>query len=162
MPLVVHWPGVVEPRRVAMSTDTHDLHATLAALAGRGESSTDLWSALLTGEEAREPRARFAAASSLEGGIFMARSARRKLVWAPRAGYGWGMGDVRDAEFVFDLERDPGERVNLAGSDDLEAAWLRSRLEAWLVRARELEGRGRDAELDEEALQQLRALAYLP
>ena len=47
---------------------------------------------------------------------------------------GKGPGRTWDAEYLFDLERDPGETTNLAGDDSLEAAWLRSRLRAWVER----------------------------
>ena len=44
-------------------------------------------------------------------------------MWAPRRGMGWGMGEgigrSRDAEYVFDLTRDPHETVNWAGAHGL-------------------------------------------
>ena len=80
----------------------------------------------------------FAAASSLQGGIFMVRSPHHKLIWAPRSGAGWGQGEgrgrSRDPEYFFDLDDDPDETVNRVGDGSLEEAWLRSRLLAWIGR----------------------------
>jgi len=87
------------------------------------------------------------------------------VIYAPRTGIDWGMGEgvgrTRDVEYVFDLQTDPEEMVNLAGEAPLEAAWLRSRLFAWIERGKLLEAKGEEAELDEELRQQLEALGYL-
>ncbi len=74
---------------------------------------------------------------------------------------GTGRGRGHDFEYVFDLAADPGEHRNLAGTDSVEVAWLRSRLAAWLERARLLEAGGAPVELDEESRDHLRALGYL-
>jgi hypothetical protein len=108
---------------------------------------------------------RFAAAPGVAGGIFSAQSARRKLVWAPRQGSQWGMGDgagrSHEAEYVFDLAADPGELENLAGEPSLETDWLRSRLLAWIELGRALQPGGEEVELDDAMEQNLRALGYL-
>jgi hypothetical protein len=76
----------------------------------------------------------------VRGGIFAARTRRWKVVWAPRTGIHWGVGEGlgrgRDAEQVFDLVRDPEETRNLAGLvDAAEPLWLRGRLLAWARQA---------------------------
>ena len=75
---------------------------------------------------------------------------------------GRGRGRTHDAEYLFDLESDPGEHTNLAGLSSLEADWLWSRLQAWLAvwQARQLPGND-DTELDEATKLQLEALGYV-
>ena len=101
------------------------------------------------------------------GGIYSAQAGRWKLVWAPRFGSEWGMGDgsgrSRDPEYLFDLEKDPGEQVNLAGESSLEVAWLRSRLLAWIQRYRADHGGEpvrKPQPVDAETERRLRALGY--
>lgn len=170
VPLVFWWPGHVAPHTVDTPVDTLDLHRTLATLVSPPESVTaggdSLWPLVLEGAAGPAGKAvRFAAASSLEGGIYMARSARYKLLWAPRVGSDWGMGQGlgrgRDAELVFDLENDPGEHHNLAGEDILEVAWLRERLRRWIDVGEKLQP-GEDLDdIDEETRRSLRALGYI-
>lgn len=166
IPLIFWWPGVLEPFVVDRPTDALDLHTTLRALIDPGgvhdAEGESLWP-LLTGGEWSTPKAvRFAAASSLRTGIFMARSDHAKFIWAPRWGMGEGLGRTRDAVYLFDLESDPGEMENLAGGPGLEAAWLRSQLRAWIEREKliDLESASPD-EIDDETRRRLRALGYL-
>ena len=65
------------------------------------------------------------------GPTYIAASDRYKLVKAPDLGL---VKTSRDAEYLFDLRRDPSEEHNLAGARLVEAEWLRSRLEAWIER----------------------------
>ena len=65
------------------------------------------------------------------GPTYVAASDRYKLVKAPDLGL---VETSRDAEYLFDLRRDPAEEHNLAGARLVEADWLRSRLEAWIER----------------------------
>jgi arylsulfatase A-like enzyme len=156
IPLILWAPGRLRGGAVTARTDTLDLHATLLDLAGiprpegtRGRSLSGL---------------HLAAASGLRGGAFAIRSDRYKVIWAPRTGLQWGMGDgigrSRDPEYVFDLVRDPRETLNLAGGGGLEAAWLRSRLLAWAERGRSEGGEEEQTPVDAETLQRLRALGY--
>jgi arylsulfatase A-like enzyme len=166
IPLVLRAPGRIAPARIERPSDTLDLHATLLELCRLDASAGSDGRPLLEPPAAGDRETvRFAAASSLRGGIFSARSASWKVVWAPRGGRGWGMGEglgrSRDPEYLFDLAADPGETVNLAGAGDLEAAWLRSRLLAWIERGAEPAGDGEQAAQDEATLRQLRALGYL-
>jgi arylsulfatase A-like enzyme len=170
IPLIFWWPGQLEPHVVDMATSNVDLHETLREVVGAPHSDLgdgrSLWPLLAaTDPQPRGEQIQFAAASSLKGGIFLARSDRYKVIYAPRTGIDWGMGEgvgrTRDVEYVFDLQTDPEEMVNLAGQAPLEAAWLRSRLFAWIERGKLLEIEGEEAELDEELRQQLEALGYL-
>jgi arylsulfatase A-like enzyme len=169
IPLVFWWPGQLRPATVEEPTDTLDVNATLVELCGLGRpegSGRGLLRGL--GKPHREDRGggyiHLAAASSVIGGIYSAQAGRWKLVWAPRYGTEWGMGDgsgrTRDPEYLFDLEKDPGERVNLAGESSLEVAWLRSRLLAWIQRYHSEEPVHKPQPVDAETERRLRALGY--
>src|SRR5262249_24406245 len=150
-------------------TETVDLQRALAALAGAGRGGPrSLWTLLGAGarpDAARDPERELclAAASSLRGGIYSARTARWKVVWAPRIGAQWGMGQgpgrSREPEYVFDLAADPHERNNLAGIDVPELLWLRSRLLGWAAGAEADEGNV-IAPQDAETRARLKALGY--
>ena len=139
IPLVLWAPGRLRKGEVTSLTDTLDLHATLLDFVGipkpeetRGRS--------LAGPLPAGPR--FAAASSLKGGIYAIRSDRYKVIWAPRTGLHW---------------------INIAGGGGggggLEAAWLRSRLLAWAEQGRSEEAAGQEPE-DDETRKRLQALGY--
>jgi arylsulfatase A-like enzyme len=163
IPLVLWWPGHLAPRTVDEPTDTLDLRATLLDLCRLGRPDGD-GRTLLRGTPSRKGYVHLAAASSVIGGIYSAQAGKWKLVWAPRFGTEWGMGDgsgrTRDPEYLFDLEKDPGERINLAGDRSLEAAWLRSRLLAWIQKNRRQEPPRRQEPINAETERKLRALGY--
>lgn len=170
VPLVAWWPGVLAPGRVDAATDTQDLYVTLRQLVAEYEppplAGRSLWPLLLAQPETTaDKEVRFAAAPGVEGGIYAAHSRTRKLVWAPRKGSQWGMGDghgrSHEAEYVFDLVADPAERVNLAGEPSLETDWLRARLRAWIELGRMLQPGSEEAELDDAMERNLRALGYV-
>jgi arylsulfatase A-like enzyme len=175
IPLVVWWPGTIAPFSTKALTDNLGLYSLLANLAAQGEPITggghSLWPYLL-GQRGPNPTGRevvFASASAVRGGIFMARSARYKYVYAPRAssrgGDRWGMGQGRgrgyDGEYLFDLIEDPAETKNLIGEDNLEADWLQTRLTTWIAAGEAIEAGEALDEMDEERQKSLRALAYL-
>jgi len=163
IPLVFWWPGRLRPAVVEEPTDTLDLHATLVDLCGLGEPVGD-GRPLLRQPPRSDGYIHLAAASSVVGGIYSAQAGRWKLVWAPRYGYEWGMGDgsgrTRDPEYLFDREADPREQVNLAGERSLEVAWLRSRLLAWIQRNRSEEPPRKQEPISAETERRLRALGY--
>jgi arylsulfatase A-like enzyme len=170
VPLLVWWPGQLAHRVIDKPTDTLDLHITLRSLVAplpQGpEYGDDLWGAISGFSSATdEPRLHFATAPGLRSAT-MARSDRWKLIQVPRPRLRWGMGRGRgrthEAEYLFDLESDPGEHINLAGLSALEADWLWSRLQAWRAtwQARQLQ-EAEEAELDETTRQQLEALGYV-
>ncbi|HSN88725.1 MAG TPA: sulfatase-like hydrolase/transferase, partial [Thermoanaerobaculia bacterium] len=142
IPLILWSPGRLRPTVVEEPTDTLDLHATLLDLCGLRKSEGAEGRPLPAVVRPDSGYVHLAAASSVVGGIYSARWGRHKFVWAPRYGPYWGMGDgrgrSRDPEYLFDLEKDPEETLNLAGNGGLEAAWLRSRLLAWVQRNRSL------------------------
>ncbi|HEX2225323.1 MAG TPA: sulfatase [Thermoanaerobaculia bacterium] len=167
IPMVFWAPGRLRPGTVALPTDSLDLHATLVETGGlqpEKPSAGRPLSQLIRGEAGGYIH--FAAASSVKGGMYAAQAGRWKVVWAPRTGMGWGVGDglgrTRDPEYLFDIQKDPGEKVNLAGRGDMEAAWLRSRLLAWIEAGRQPEEGEKTVEpTDPETLDRLRALGYV-
>lgn len=168
IPLVVSWPGRIRPHRIESLTSTVDLHASLLTLLGGDpDESTgrSLWPEILGGNPERaQPQITFAVAPSLDGAV-MARSDRWKLIRTPRNGPDRGLGHGRgrswDVEYVFDLVNDPDEQANLAGTDELEVAWLRSRLTEWLETQRTLQPAPGDQVMDDETKDQLEALGYV-
>ncbi|HSS49573.1 MAG TPA: sulfatase-like hydrolase/transferase, partial [Thermoanaerobaculia bacterium] len=162
IPLILWAPERLRPAAVEAPTNTLDLHVTLLELAGLHPSPRAEGRSLLSARDPREPR--LASASSLKGGIYSASNGRFKVILAPRTGLDWGQGEglgrSRDAEYLFDLAKDPGEAVNLAGSGGLEAAWLRSRLMAWIARGRMPAAGREETGVDRETQEKLRALGY--
>lgn len=183
VPWVLWAPGRVPAgEKVTAPTDTLDVHAALLRLAG-GEragagarpAAADVaaaepsWAHFAAAQPsrdrfaARSSRVHFASAALPPGGVFAATHGRWKLAWAPRTGIHWGMGanlgHTSDPEYLFDLAADPAERRNLAGDEDLAAAWLRSRLLAWATAQRRLTGS--EATVDEATRARLRALGYV-
>ncbi|HEV7509778.1 MAG TPA: sulfatase [Thermoanaerobaculia bacterium] len=164
IPLILWAPERLRPAAVEAPTNTLDLHVTLLELAGLHPSARAEGHSLLLGgaRDSREPR--LASASSLKGGIFSASNGRFKVVLAPRTGLDWGQGEglgrSRDPEYLFDLTKDPGEAVNLAGTGGFEAAWLRSRLMAWIARGRMPAKGSGEGPVDRETQEKLRALGY--
>jgi arylsulfatase A-like enzyme len=187
--------AVTAGRRIDAPTDTADLHRALRTLAEAGRPATAaatgpgpggagpagsnaadaaaptgpssvLWDLLrASGDPAARHEPRFAAASSIKGGIFAIRTPRWKVVWAPRTGTHWGAGEGlgrnRDAEAVFDLRADPGEKRNLAGfATDPEVRWLRSRLLAWAQAEEPDEEEAAPPPEDEATRKKLEALGY--
>jgi len=170
VPLVVWWPGHVSRKVIDEPTNTLDLHASLRSLVAPlpkgAENGQSLWGLMLRSSRATgEPHLHFATAPGLQWAA-MARSDRWKLILVPRPRLRWGMGRGRgrthEAEYLFHLESDPGERINLAGLSSLEADWLWSRLQAWQAtwRARQPQEID-DAELDDATKRELEALGYV-
>ena len=168
IPLILRWPGHLGPSTINALTNTRDLHTSMVELAGGSadeSTGSSLWP-LMSGRSAPDarPPITFAAAPGLEGAV-MARSHRWKLIQVPRNGPRRGMGKGRgrswDVEYVFDLVSDPDEQHNLAGIDELEVAWLRTRLTAWVATQQALQPVPGDQVMDDEIKDQLEALGYI-
>lgn len=162
IPLILWAPGRLRPAAVDTPTNTKDLTATLLALAGVPPPQGAEGRFLLDPDD---DAPHLAAASNVKGGIYAAIYGHLKLVWAPRTGLKWGMGEglgrSHDPEYLFDLQKDPGETVNLAGSGGFEAAWLRSRLLAWAGRGRANPEGPEESPVDRETREKLKALGYV-
>jgi len=166
VPLILWSPEFLDPTTVTEPTHNVALAEQLRAIANGSAPSSAVERLAASGASSSfGPPVRFAAASSVDGGIFMARSERYKVIWAPRAGTQWGSGQgagrSRSVEYVFDLREDPQEFENLAGTDELEVAWLRSRLMAWIAFETAREEAGELPTIDAEAEARLKALGYL-
>ncbi len=168
IPLVLWAPGRLEPGRVATPTTTLDLRATLLGLLGalgpdaRSPENTLATPGLLA-EAPSTPRPLLAAAPSVREGQVALRLGDAKLIVAPGGPRTWGMGlgrgRSRDAEYFFDLGRDPGERRNLVGLGGIEEDLLRGWVRAW-TRGRG-KGGAEKVDVDEETRKRLEALGYL-
>lgn len=162
IPLILWAPGRLRPAAVDTPTNTTDLTATLLDVAGVPPPQGVEGHSLLDPDDDAPD---LAAASNVKGGIYAVISRHLKLVWAPRTGLKWGMGEglgrSHDPEYLFDLQKDPGETVNLAGNGGFEAAWLRSRLLAWVLRKRTGTETPEESPVDRETRERLRALGYV-
>jgi arylsulfatase A-like enzyme len=134
LPLIVRWPGVIEPGRVeGRLVQNIDLAPTLCDVAGAAPLPGVHGTSLLPLFEGREPRSW---RSSIYYRYFEypephrvephygVRTTRHKLIEFPRIG----------ARELYDLESDPHELVNLAGAPEYAA--LEEQLAAELVRLR--------------------------
>jgi len=110
----------------------------------------------------------YSSASSANG-LFTLRTGKWKYIFAPRTRHLWGMGQglgrTRELHYLFDLENDPGEQVNLAAGDEITRKTLQARLMAWIDEQSLIDeaigGQGEMPDLDEETRQRLRDLGYL-
>ena len=107
VPLIVNWPQKFAPRRVAAAASLLDVTPTLVDLAGgrSGEIDTDGRSLLphLQGASAPDETVAEYLAEGAIAPIVMIRRGPHKVIHSPA-----------DPDLLFDLARDPGERVNLA------------------------------------------------
>jgi arylsulfatase A-like enzyme len=124
IPLVVSWPGRVEPgSRCSEPVALHDLLATAASMAsvpvpaGAAEDSLDL-SPLLSGEPPRSQTSTRNLVHHSGTGVFSLRSGEWKLVCETQGSGGWpppaGSGPVPGSPGqLYRLDKDPGEVQNL-------------------------------------------------
>jgi arylsulfatase A-like enzyme len=161
VPLMIRWPGERrEGRRLRGLVQNVDVFPTLLAEVGAkvpgGIDGLDL--RRLTGEGRGGRRAVFAEHTGRLGA--MVRTRRFKYMLSR------GNRFVPDGTYLYDLERDPAEAANLAGSglaaeaelDSLLRRWLRDRRTGTATEAPETPETG---VRDDEALARLRALGYL-
>ena len=144
VPFIVHWPAAVQPGVCDQTICTTDFLATAATLAGASipeggaRDSADL-TPLLLGEQPPGEPVRSSTIHHSVDGKFAIRSGPWKLLDAPGSG-GWSFPrtDSPEAEKLpprqlYNLEKDPGETMNLIDVYPEEA----SRLLAELDRIRE-------------------------
>lgn len=155
VPFLARWPGVVKAgSRCAEVTCLTDFMATCAELtgfalpAGAGEDSVSMLPALKGGGRATQGRRllREATVHHSIHGKFAIRQGRWKLALCPGSG-GWTEPTDKTAAAqglpavqLYDLEKDPGERVNLAEVHAKETVRLTGLLKAYVERGRSTAG----------------------
>ena len=157
VPLIVHWPGVLSPRRVSVPVDVIDTAPTILELAQlpglpgvEGQSLARLM---------KRPRSsggeRVFYFESLLGALDYGwaalrgiRSGNLKYISAPRPE-------------LYDLIEDPGETNNLVVQESERARALQDKLRTMLEESIPVHGSDSKASLDEEARERLESLGYL-
>ena len=158
VPLLVSWPGRVDPGTVVSEAVSHiDLLPTVLewlripdSVSRSGRSIGPLFASdppSLTSVPVMAETFRPEAPVDLKAVV----ANRRKLILTP----------ADDGVQLFDLERDPGERQDVAARDADAAAALSEQLETRLNEARERAMPPEQRALTEEEIQRLRALGYL-
>ena len=142
VPLIIAGPGRFEPRRVAASVSLVDLMPTLIDLAGGNAHSLGI------GIDGRSlaPHLRGAGGHDEAIGEYLAEGAIAPIVMIRRGAYKFIHSPV-DPDQLFDLNRDPRERDNLADDPSCAAVIADFRAEVrkhWDLA--ELDGRIRDSQ----------------
>ena len=173
VPLILLPPAGGSGRVIADNVCLVDLAPTIFEMARIGDIPPvegDSLTGFITGgsDAAGRSRTVYSSASSAVG-LYTLRSAKWKYIFAPRTRHLWGMGQglgrTRELHYLFDLENDPGEQVNLASREQITRKALQARLREWIdSQARlddETEDQGRMPDLDEETKQRLLDLGYI-
>ncbi len=153
VPLLVHWPGQEEGRRLDGLVQTIDLFPSLLAGAGLevpAQDGTDLHQLTYDGRQGR--RAVFAEAADGRGA--MVRTATHRYFRSR------GDASIPDGVYLYDLTQDPNELHDLAGRGLPVERELASLLDRWLADRRP-GPRPESRSLGDEERQRLRALGYL-
>lgn len=158
IPCIARWPGVIEPNTTSdQLVCLSDLLATCADIVGEplpdgaGEDSVS-WLPLFRGEDS--PVRSHVVHHSIQG-KFAIRDGRWKLVLCPGSG-GWTKQDAEAAGEglplvqLYDMEADPGERVNLEASHREKVGEMIRLLEEIVERGRSTPGENQvnDVEVD--------------
>lgn len=156
IPLVMLPPGgLKQVRRIAAPVSLVDVLPTLREAARLAPSSGDSGRSLLPLVEGREvawpPRPLFASLSPPDG-------ANLKATYLE--GWKW-IGGGPEGDLLFDLSRDPMERLNLAGAHSERLERLRGLHEVVERSDRRLRPGSRTIALDGEEVEHLRALGYV-
>ncbi len=179
VPLIVNYPGVIEPRVDYQPVQLLDLAPTLLEFAGvelgeggswmQGSSFSDrlLGGDPAAGDDQPEPRLAFSEAGYAQNDNWqkVVQDDKYKLVLVRGKHLRrWFGADEGDQWIMYDLDEDPGETTNIARDLPNDARRLQEALVAWMnaepfdVGA---QSTGEQGEMDEETRKQLEALGYL-
>jgi choline-sulfatase len=158
VPLVVHWPGGLDARRVERAVQLADLAPTLAELAGvpwterlgQGRSLKAVMAGRAQLDPAREvflQRRRYESRLAV-GEKYALRSGRWKYI----------EGRAEGSFELYDLVADPLEQRNLLSSAPPDAATLPGRLARWVEQAPAIPAA---PAVDADAARKLRSLGYV-
>jgi arylsulfatase A-like enzyme len=176
VPLIVHYPGVIEPRVDTDPVELIDLTPTFLETAGV-ELEDGQWMQgktlsprlLGSGIPADETPFAFSEAGYAQNEKWqrIVRDRRFKLVEAKEGGeQRWITGDVGNRFALYDLEGDPGETKNLVDEYPQEVDRLRKVLRLWLREEFDVlvdadAATADDREMGDDTRDQLKALGYL-
>jgi len=174
VPLIVHWPGRLEPRVDSDPVESIHLAPTLLEAAGEPLEGSGWMQGVsllgrLTGDKPATGREKFAFSEAGYGRKDMwqriVRGPRFKLIDA-REGEAqrWTTGEVGRQYALFDLANDPTETENVLDQYPDEAQRLERMLTRWYETPFHLLGtvpEAEEGEMDETTREQLRALGYL-
>ncbi len=125
VPLIIHWPGQREGRRIEGLVQHLDLFPTLLAHVGVDAPDSDGRDLVTMRDEGRSRRLVFAHHAHDSGA--MVRGPRYKYM-VNRSDSLWDIGT-----YFYDLQTDPNETTNLAGQGIAEEADMAAILERWLA-----------------------------
>jgi arylsulfatase A-like enzyme len=156
VPLLLRWPGRIEPRRDDTVVSTEQVGRTLLQLAGLDGSTFGMAEALPLKVDERRPAGGddTAMTETIRDGCFTG------LV-GPR--YKYVVEHVSCSESLFDLQADPGEAQNLAGAQPDVLALFRQRLKARLtaIAAAKIPLAAQPPEVVQELEAALRSIGYV-
>jgi N-acetylgalactosamine-6-sulfatase len=129
VPCVVRWPGVLPAQTTsAQPAITMDLTASLVRIAGAGSPKQHNFDGIdiLDGLERKQPL--------LDRALFWRGRRGERTWWAVRQAslkYVARQDANKKVEYLFDLERDPGEKDNLLAAREADTARLKKLLAEW-------------------------------
>lgn len=173
VPLILHWPGRLDPAVREEPVALLDLAPTVLEAVGRlpaggtWAQGHSLWPALRGGPATREIVYSEGGTATRRNWIRTARAGRFQLHHTTQAGEQRRIGGVGVVDTLFDLEADPGETRNVAAEFPTEAARLRAAMDAWWEappfdpHTDSQTDCGSDRPVESSTTQQLEALGYL-
>jgi arylsulfatase A-like enzyme/Flp pilus assembly protein TadD len=162
VPLIVHYPGRLSPRRVEAQVRLVDLMPTILDLAGLGEASSEVQGTILV--PLMEGTTRVGPGIALSESTYVGDQKSLRT----EQGLKWIRSFEADETLLFDLREDPGERTNLAQTRASVARELQTQLERRVEANHALrqqirpEGAGiEEIVLDPETTKRLQSLGYV-
>ena len=156
IPCIARWPGVIEPgSRCDQIVCLSDLMATCADFAGNDlpdDAGEDSFSMMPLFTDPSQPVRDHVVHHSITG-KFAIRNKRWKLVLCPGSG-GWTLSDAKAAEDglplvqLYDMQNDPGEKVNLHEREPRLVKQMLARLKQLVAEGRSTPGEPQSNDVD--------------